>query len=79
MRIFIDSTWLKVFEWKDGKRETELLNYYGPYNDSSFQCFIEKILTPSQLYKYVTGDNDGVYTLSKKREKIMFQEIEKYK
>lgn len=79
MKIFIDSTVFKVYEWTDGRMGAELLNYYGQYNALSFQSFVDKILTPSQLYIYVTGDSDRVFTLSKKKERIMLEEIPKLK
>lgn len=79
MKIFIDSTLFIVYEWKDGKRSTVLLNYFGQYNALSFQTFVNKILSPCQLQEYVGGDYDQVYVLSKKREKIMYDQIEMMK
>lgn len=76
MKIFIDSTLFIIYEWENGRRGDELLNYFGEYHALSFQSLIDKILTPSQQYKYIIGNTDLVYTISKKKEKIMFEEIE---
>ena len=79
MKIFIDSSWFIVYEWTEGRKGEVLLNFYGQYNAVLFQTFVDKILTPSQLFDYVAGDTDKVITLSKKKERIMLELIPKMK
>jgi hypothetical protein len=79
MKIFIDSTLFIIYEWKDGKKDKELLNHMGPYNAPSFQKLVDKVLTPAQQSDYNGGDYDRVYTLSKKKTAILMAEIDKLK
>jgi len=70
MKIEIDSTWHYVF---DVETEERLLSL----NAYTFEALMQKILNKTQYAHSM--DRDGTYTLSKKAEKILMEEIAKHK
>ena len=71
MKIITDSTWGYIY---DENNSTCLLHYKNPYE---YQSLINRIFSKSQQIRHL--DHDGLYTLSKKGEKILLEEIEKQK
>lgn len=67
MKIEIDSTWGNIYDAESGRKL-----FHSRYA-IEFQSVLNKILTPSQLYKL--ADRDGIFTLSDKKTKIFKQII----
>lgn len=77
MKILIDATWRNIYRWENGRKGEKIFSG-NHLAIETFEGMIDKILTPSQCEKWVNSINDNAYTLSKKKEKILFEIIAKY-
>lgn len=68
MKINTDSTWKKIFDEND----THCLITLDKY---AYQDLIERIFNKTQQLRHL--EHDGTFTLSKKAERILLEEIAK--
>ena len=73
MKIQTDSTWHKILD-EDGSVAIDFARRFGSY---AYHSLIKRILNKSQ--QVIHEDRDAIFTLSKKAEKILKEEIEKHK
>ena len=73
MKIYLDQTLNRI---EDDETGDTLLHLGMGYAESlKYQKILDKVLTESQLLD--SGERDSSYKLSKKRERILFEEIAK--
>jgi hypothetical protein len=73
MKIVIDGIWHFI----DCDESGEIINLKG-VSASAFNSIVQAALTPGQFKRYA-GDQGITFTISKKKEKAMREEIEKQK
>jgi hypothetical protein len=72
MKISTDSTWCTIRETATGKTL-----FSEPRDPYTYEKIITAALSESQQARHI--EHDGIFTLSKKREKAMLEEIAKHK